>query len=100
MRVIIESPYAGDIERNVKYLDECIRDSIKRGEFPFASHKMYPGALSEETERQQGIETGYAWWEVAAAVIFYVDYGMSSGMKAAWDRCVRLNKPRVMRQLP
>ena len=30
--VILESPYAGDIERNVAYARACLRDSLLRGE--------------------------------------------------------------------
>jgi len=40
-RVIIESPYAGDIEVNLKYAKLCILDSLKRGEAPLASHLLY-----------------------------------------------------------
>lgn len=29
-RVILESPYAGDIERNVNYARLCIKDSLNR----------------------------------------------------------------------
>lgn len=84
--VILESPYAGDIERNEAYLARCIRDSILRSEAPFASHRMYPGALSEATERDLGIRAGYAWWKAAKAVVFYVDLGWSPGMHKARQR--------------
>ena len=39
--VIIESPYAGDIEKNVAYARDCVRDSLMRGEAPYASHLLY-----------------------------------------------------------
>lgn len=84
--VIIESPYAGDVNLHEAYLRRCIRDSILRGEAPFASHRMYPGALSEETERGLGIECGFAWWRVAEFVAFYIDLGWSHGMHTARDR--------------
>lgn len=47
--VIVESPYAGDIERNVAYARACIADCLKRGEAPFASHLLYtqPGVLDD-----------------------------------------------------
>ena len=41
VRVILESPYAGDIERNVKYARMAVRDSLSRGEAPIASHLLY-----------------------------------------------------------
>ena len=40
-RVVIESPYAGDVKRNRAYLKACLRDSLARGEFPFASHAVF-----------------------------------------------------------
>lgn len=86
--VIIESPYAGDVQRNLAYLDRCIRDSLMRGEIPVASHKLYPGALDDNNleERKLGIEAGYHFWQYAAAVVFYTDLGWSEGMKAASGR--------------
>jgi len=86
-RVIIESPYAGDVERNLRYLRACLRDSLLRGEAPFASHGMYtqPGVLDDHDpeQRRLAIEAGFAWWEGAAALVFYADLGWSKGMLAA-----------------
>ena len=36
--VYLESPYAGDVEKNIKYAILCMKDSLDRGEYPFASH--------------------------------------------------------------
>lgn len=89
-RVIIESPYRGtelnERWRNIGYLRECIADSLRRGEAPFASHKMYPGVLDEDipSERALGIAAGRAWYQAAEAIIFYVDRGWSPGMKKAF----------------
>jgi len=86
-RVILESPYAGDIERNIKYARECLKDSLKRGEAPIASHLLYTqdGVLNDdiEDERMMGINAGLAWKEVADLQVFYIDFGMSTGMKYA-----------------
>jgi hypothetical protein len=45
-RVIIESPYSGDVETNVAYARAALRDCLSRGEAPLASHLLYtqPGA--------------------------------------------------------
>lgn len=89
---IIESPFRADTEaeheRNLIYLDLCLRDSILRGESPYASHKLLPGALDEETpsERDLGIRCGYAWWRAASVVAFYTDLGWSPGMMNAYKR--------------
>lgn len=84
-RVILESPYAGEIERNVRYARACMRDSLVRGEAPIASHLLYtqPGILrdDENAERQMGIEAGLAWGDAAEATIVYIDFGISAGMR-------------------
>lgn len=84
IRVIIESPYAGDIERNVRYARACMADSLRRGEAPFASHLLYtqPGILRDEVlgERDLGIAAGFAWGDVAELVAIYDDLGISKGM--------------------
>lgn len=86
-RVILESPYAGDIERNLTYARECVRDSLSRGEAPIASHLLYTqeGILKDEIpeERQWGIDAGLAWKNVAEKHVFYIDYGYSRGMEYA-----------------
>ena len=83
--VVIESPYAGDVERNLIYARACMSDCLLRGEQPFASHLLYtqPGILSDHVpeERALGIEAGFAWGEHAKAVIVYTDLGITGGMK-------------------
>jgi hypothetical protein len=81
-RVIIESPYAGDTKRNGRYLRACIKDSLLRGESPFASHALYTHALDDDKpdERRQGIAAGYVWRHVADATVIYADLGWSAGM--------------------
>ncbi len=89
--VIVESPYAGDIARNVAYARACLRDCLQRGESPIASHLLYtqPGVLRDEVpyERRLGIDAGLAWGKVADAHVFYVDLGWSRGMLAAREWC-------------
>lgn len=83
--VIIESPYAGEVERNIGYLKNCLKDSLARGEAPFASHLFYTQFLddSKPEERKLGIDAGLAWRRVAQLRVFYVDFGWSGGMIAA-----------------
>jgi hypothetical protein len=84
-RVIMESPYAGDIDANVEYARRCVRDLLARGEAPIASHLLYTqrGVLRdhEPTERQWGIDAGLAWRHVADATVVYTDRGISRGME-------------------
>lgn len=82
--VIVESPFAGDVEANVLYARSCVRDSLLRGEAPIASHLLYtqPGILDDAvpSERAQGIDAGLAWRAVAHASVVYTDRGISKGM--------------------
>lgn len=82
-RVIIESPYAGNVAEHMRYLQRCIRDCVARGESPYASHQMLTQALDDATpsERARGIEAGFAWREAADATVVYTDYGISGGMR-------------------
>jgi len=86
-RVIIESPYAGDVLRNVAYACSALLDSVLRGEAPIASHLLFTqaGVLNDdiEAERAIGIEAGLAWASVCDYTAFYIDHGVSQGMKNA-----------------
>jgi hypothetical protein len=103
IRVVIESPYAGDIEKNEAYARACMRQCIKQGEAPIASHLIYtqPGILDENnpTERKLGIELGYEWMHYADVVLFYVDHGWSPGMLKALEHATRVGKPIEVRRL-
>jgi hypothetical protein len=83
-RVLLESPYAGDVDLNVKYARRAMLDSLERGEAPLLSHLLYTQVLDDNIieQRRAGIAAGHSWMEVAHAVVVYVDYGVSSGM--AW----------------
>ena len=80
--VILESPYAGDVARNIAYGLRCLRDSLSRMEAPIASHLLYTRVLDDNDPQQRalGIEAGLAWRRVADASVVYTDYGISSGM--------------------
>jgi hypothetical protein len=103
--VIIESPYAADTEadaaRNLLYLDLCLRDSILRGESPYASHKLIPGALDdgEPSQRALGIKCGYEWWRAASLIAYYLDFGWSDGMIASYRLARTKNIKTVTRSL-
>jgi hypothetical protein len=67
--VIIESRYAGDIDRNVAYARQALKHSLDRGEAPIASHLLYPQVLDDNdpAQREQGIAAGLAWRRVVIA---------------------------------
>lgn len=99
--VIIESPFRGekdhDLFRNIRYLRMAVRDSIMRGEAPFASHGLYTqdGVLADTDpgERALGMACGWEWMRVADKVVVYQDLGISDGMKHGIDQAKRLGKP-------
>lgn len=103
--VIIESPFAGDtpLEKmeNANYLKRILRDSLGRGEAPFASHAIYPCCLNDDDpeQRRLGMSCGYDWMTVATKVVFYVDRGVSKGMNAAKVEADRRGKPIEIRRL-
>jgi hypothetical protein len=92
MIVIVESPFAGEIETNRRYAIEACADCFRRNETPFASHLLYPQILDEhsKSDREKGIVAGYAFWPLASKIVFYVDNGWSPGMKRARQRAENL----------
>jgi hypothetical protein len=101
--VVVESPYAGDVEKNLRYLRACMADCFRRGEAPFASHGLYtqPGVLRDELpeERALGIWAGFYWAEKSAYSVVYTDLGISGGMKAGIERATSQGRPVKYRQL-
>lgn len=85
-RVVIESPFGSPddkvVTEDVEYLYECCRDSLSRGEAPFASHGFYTQFLDDRNpdHRRQGMDSGFAWGSQAELCAVYVDRGVSSGM--------------------
>jgi hypothetical protein len=102
-KVVLESPYKGNIPDNVNYAKACIRDCLSRGEAPIASHLLLTqdGILDDNKpqERVLGIEAGHAWTERAEAVVVYVDKGISSGMRLGIDIANKNGVPVEYRSL-
>ena len=84
-KVIIESPFAGDVKRNIDYARQCMKDCLLRGEAHYASHLLFtqPGILDDKIpeERLWGIKAGFLWGELASKTVVYTDLGISEGMK-------------------
>jgi hypothetical protein len=103
--VIVESPYAGatdvELNRNIRYLERCLRDCIDRGETPYASHKMLTVCLNDKVpeERALGIAAGLVWRRLAERRVFYIDHGMSRGMKGAEELYEREGLSFVQRSI-
>ena len=100
--VMIESPYAGDVEKNLRYLRAALHDCLMRGEAPFASHGLYTQVLDDTNpeERSHGIQAGFAFRQVSDYTVVYDDLGVSPGMQLGIDHSHSKNIPVKFRSLP
>lgn len=103
-RVILESPFAGDVEGNIAYAKKAVGDCLHRGEAPIASHLLFTqtGILRDgfPGERALGINAGWVWYEApGTAAVFYLDRGMSGGMAGALAVAERNHNPVEFRFL-
>ena len=111
--VMIESPYSGHIDRNIRYLALCGYDAaLLHDECPYASH----GWMTQHPRCKTLFVSDYdAKWDVLtrdAAIemsqrirrrcdktVFYTDLGWSTGMEAARQFCVDNDLPFEERKL-
>lgn len=101
--VVIESPFAGDVDKNLRYLRAAMRDCLLLNEAPYASHALYtqPGVLDDlvPSERQLGMSAGFDIGARLDAVVVYQDLGVSSGMQAGVARALERGQTVEFRQL-
>jgi hypothetical protein len=102
--VVIETPFAGDVERNIKYARACLKDCLLRGEAPFASHLLYTqdGVLNDfdPDDRSLGIAAGFAIGAKLDATVVYTDLGISPGMESGIVRALNFKRNIEFRTLP
>lgn len=98
---MVESPYSGNIDRNVRYLLICHFDcAVVHREVPYSSHSymtQHPRAkrffVSDDEKkwdvltRDQAIESSHIIRKRCDRTVFYTDLGWSTGMKAAKEFC-------------
>ena len=103
--IMIESPYSGDIDRNIRYLDLTIADaSINYNECPYASHGQltrHPRCKSyfvsdydskwDILTRDEAICLSHSFRTIVDKTVFYIDRGWSTGMKSAKQFCIDNN---------
>lgn len=101
-RVVIESPYAGNVDENLKYARLCAVDCLRRGEAPYASHLITTQFLDDNNseERKVGMSVGFAWGEVCDYVVVYTDLGISNGMIQGTEVAAKNGKQIFLRKLP
>lgn len=100
--VIVESPFAGDVERNTRYARAALLDCLKRGEAPFASHLLYTQVLDDTVlhERVRGIAAGLELAKRADLTAVYGDLGISRGMQMGIDAASAAGRAVEYRSLP
>ncbi len=83
--VAIESPVrateAYTREQHYRYFQECVKDSLNRGEFPYGSHWI-ACILDDDSplDRAKGLACGLSWSAKCDYAAMYCDLGQSPGM--------------------
>jgi hypothetical protein len=69
--VVVESPYAGDVETNIAYAQWAVLDAVSRGETPYASHLLLTQVLTDSgAQRELGLS---CCRDVPGERVYYVD---------------------------
>lgn len=108
--VFVESPYSGDVDRNLRYLMLCNIDAFARNEMATSSHSFmttHPAAQQyfvsdyapewDIYTRDQAIHQAHVLRKRCDLTVFYVDLGWSSGMKVGKAYCDANNLPYDVR---
>ena len=90
--VYICSPYAGDVEANVKAAQRYSRFAVDTGYLPVAPHLLFPQFMNDRDikERQLAMFFGNVLMSKCAEVWVFGSY-ISSGMEAEIERAKRKN---------
>ena len=92
--VYICSPYAGDVENNVRFAKAACRYAMKQGCAPIAVHLLYPQILNDAvpSERKAGIRMGL---RVLASCeeLWACGETISDGMRCEIAKAGRLGMP-------
>ncbi len=107
-RVQLETPFAAQDrtgrQLNQLYLRAALRDSLYRGEAPFASHAIYAQSFvlddDDPLEREMGIQAGFAWITDVHLMAVYIDRGVSEGMLRGIEMAERYGVRIEERSLP
>jgi len=92
--IYVASPYAGDIENNVKFAKRACRYVIEQGHAFFAPHLLYPQILDDNNpaERETGLKLGHHMLERCDEMWVFGDR-ISSGMEAEIELAKQLGIP-------
>ena len=101
LRVILESPFNGDVNKNIEYAKKCMKDCIRCGESPMCSHLLYTQILDDKDpdQRKLGIKLGFAWRKAAHYTVVFTDLGISKGMIQGINHARDMNQKIEYRKL-
>ena len=99
--IYVASPYAGDVEANVRYAEAACRYVMDKGHAFFAPHLLYPAILDDSvpSERALGMAMGILILGKCDELWAFGNR-ISSGMKAELEEAVRLGIPVKRIYLP
>ena len=86
-KVFISSPFAGDVQRNIKNARRYCAFAVRSGYIPFAPHLFYPQFLSDGNteQRELGLFMGMVFLDSCKEVWVFGER-ISSGMQSEIDR--------------
>ena len=96
-RVVIESPLnapdAAGVQRNLRFLLWCCRAvKLRSGHDAIGSHMLNPWFMDDSVPEERAAGIANAWaWAPKVPHWFFLDLGMSNGMKLAEERCLAAN---------
>ncbi len=92
--VYLASPYAGDVQENVKTARRACRYAMEQGVTPIAVHLIYPQFLNDglPEEREMGIQMGLRVLKACDELWVFGDH-ISAGMQRELEEAKRLGIP-------
>lgn len=92
--VYIASPYAGDVEQNMRNAREYCKLAVRRGDYPVAPHLLYPQFLDDcvPEERELGLKAGLRLLELCDELWLCGDT-ISMGMRQELNLAKTLGLP-------
>ncbi|MGI6497271.1 MAG: DUF4406 domain-containing protein [Oscillospiraceae bacterium] len=93
-KVFISSPFAGDLQRNIKNARRYCAFAVRSGYIPFAPHLFYPQFLSDGNteQRELGLFMGMVFLDGCKEVWVFGER-ISSGMQREIDRAEKRGIP-------
>ena len=89
-RVILESPYSGDVVRNTEYARKCMLDSILKGEAPLFSHLLYTRCLDDLNPEQRVLGMTAVGILLLNFALSILTMGLAEEWKSAFRRQSRI----------